>query len=72
MIDVKDQGNRLTIENGNFKCIFNKTTGTMISLQYDGKEMIYENKGFALNWYRSVGNDKFTDQNITEGWFLSL
>ena len=65
-LDVKDQGNRLTIENGNFKCIFNKTTGTMISLQYDGKEMIYENKGFALNWYRSVGNDKFTDQNYYE------
>lgn len=56
------QGNMLTISGAGFKTTFNTQTGIMTSLQYDGKEMIYDNNGFNLNWYRSVNNDKYADQ----------
>lgn len=61
-IQVDNQGNDLVINGVGFKTVFNNQTGQMISLQYDGKEMIYDSKGFDLNWYRSVNNDKYADQ----------
>lgn len=62
-LNIHDGGGILSIEGDGFKTAFDKQTGKMTSLQYDGKEMIYNNKGFDLNWYRSVNNDKYTDQN---------
>lgn len=62
-IATNAQGDNLTIEGTGFKAVFNTQTGIMTSLQYSGKEMIFNNNGFNLNWYRSVNNDKYTDQN---------
>lgn len=62
-IDVNPQGNNLIISGSGFKTVFDTQTGIMTSLQYDGKEMIHNNKGLNLNWYRATSNDKYTDQN---------
>lgn len=62
-IRVFKEGDNLTIGGPDFKTVFNTTTGMMISLQYNAKEMIYNQNGFNLNWYRSVNNDKYADQN---------
>ncbi|WP_029906902.1 glycoside hydrolase family 2 TIM barrel-domain containing protein [Prevotella sp. 10(H)] len=61
-ISTNIQGDNLTFAGDRFKTTFNKETGMMTSLQYDGKEMLHDGKGFDLNWYRSVNNDKYTDQ----------
>lgn len=62
-LDVTTQGNNLIIKGQNFGMTFDTESGTMKSLQYDNKEMFHQNNGLALNWYRSVSNDKYTDQN---------
>ncbi len=56
-------GNDLLISGNEFTTVFDTQTGVMKSLKYGNKEMIYDNKGFELNWYRSLNNDKYTDQN---------
>jgi beta-galactosidase len=61
-LNINAAGNDLVITGDNFKTVFNKTTGVISSLQYGSKELIYNGQGFTLNWYRSVSNDKFTDQ----------
>lgn len=62
-IDLSLQGNNLVIKGVGFQTTFNSENGAMTSLQYDGKEMLHNGNGFNLNWYRSVSNDKYTDQN---------
>ena len=37
---------------------FDTKTGMLTSLKINGKEVIFEGKGFDLNWYRSIDNDK--------------
>lgn len=53
----------LGIYGSKFQILFNKLNGKLLSLKYSGKERIYNNGGLVLNWYRSVGNDKYTDQH---------
>lgn len=62
-IDLKANGEEVTITGTGFNMVFNQNTGVITSLKYDGVEYLYNQKGLELNWYRSVGNDKFTDQN---------
>lgn len=61
-LTVDAANDNLVIGGAGFKTVFNIQTGIMTSLQYNGKEMIFENNGFNLNWYRSINNDKYTDQ----------
>lgn len=62
-IQVSEQTNSLVISGTAFKTVFDKATGLMTSLQYNGSEMIHNGEGFNLNWYRSVNNDKYVSQN---------
>lgn len=48
----------------------------MISLRYAGTDMIYNKKGFDLNWFRAMDNDKrdYLPTTITKqafGWKLA-
>lgn len=61
-IEVKKDGNLLIINGSGFNTVFNLTNGKMTSLQYNNNELLHNQKGLDLNWYRSVQNDKFTDQ----------
>lgn len=60
---VTEKDNILTISGNDFNVRFNIATGKMISLKYADKEIIHNEKGFDLNWYRSVNNDKYADQS---------
>ncbi len=61
-IQTATEGNNLIFSGENFKTVFNTATGIMTSLQYSGKEMIYNGQGFTFNWYRNLNNDKYVDQ----------
>lgn len=45
-----------------FVAAFNKASGIMTSLRYAGTEMLYREGGFVFNGYRSIDNDKRTNQ----------
>lgn len=57
---------KLTIGGNNFKVVFDENTGILSSLNYNGKELIHNQQGLNLNWYRNVSNDKYTDQTTYE------
>jgi len=61
-LNTEESGNELIISGDGFNIIFDRTTGRMTSLKYGSTEYIHNRNGLNLNWYRSVGNDKFTDQ----------
>lgn len=61
-IKINSEGNKLSIEGSGFKTVFDETTGLMTSLQYDGQEMVHNNNGLKLNWFRNINNDKYIDQ----------
>jgi len=61
-LEVSTNGDNLNIGASGFQTVFNTKTGIMTSLKYGEKEMIYNQNGFNLNWYRSTSNDKYTDQ----------
>ncbi|MFI2742878.1 glycoside hydrolase family 2 TIM barrel-domain containing protein [Zhouia sp. PK063] len=61
-IAVNTSADNLTIKGNNFSYQFNIEKGLLTSLRYKGKEMVNNQNGFTFNWYRSVDNDKYTDQ----------
>ncbi|MGQ8336975.1 glycoside hydrolase family 2 TIM barrel-domain containing protein [Sunxiuqinia sp. A32] len=65
-IDAKLKGDDLVMKTTEFKAVFDTKSGIFTSLEYDGNELIYNGNGLNLNWYRSVSNDKFTDQRYYE------
>jgi len=62
-IVYENRDNNLHIKGNGFSTIVNTDQGIMTSLRYGEKEFILDNKGFALNWYRCVNNDKYADQS---------
>ncbi len=65
-IAISDSPSNLLVKGNAFEIGFDKKTGLMNSMKYDGREMIYNANGPKFNWYRSVNNDKYTDQNYHE------
>ena len=61
----------LILKGDEFMAIFSKSTGLLTSLQYGNKEMLHNEQGPILNWYRSVSNDKFTDLKYYEADYNS-
>lgn len=53
----------LQVTGTDFKISFDTKQGILNSLVYNEQEYIYQNEGFQLNWYRSINNDKYADQN---------
>jgi len=47
----------LSITNDRIFCSFNPETGIMLSLKYDGQEMLSHQQGPEFNGYRSISND---------------
>ncbi len=65
-VSANAASNVLNITGEGFSSAFDLASGKMTSLKYEGKEMIEKGNGPELNWYRSVNNDKYTDQNYYE------
>jgi beta-galactosidase len=64
--EVSSSQTALTVEGEGFKATFDKSTGVLSSLVYGMTEMISNGEGPAFNWYRSINNDKYTDQSYYE------
>ncbi|MDR1223570.1 MAG: DUF4981 domain-containing protein [Tannerella sp.] len=62
-LNISKQEDGITVSGKGFSVTFNSQEGTVSSLKYDGKELIHNGKGLTFNWYRSVANDKYGDQN---------
>lgn len=62
-IKIETVGNKVSITGDNFKAVMNSDNSQMSELYYNGKSIIVPGKGLALNWYRSVNNDKYTNQS---------
>jgi beta-galactosidase len=63
-ISYEAHGNNVHVIGENFRAIMSSEENfTMSSLKYNGKEIIDNENGPILNWYRSVNNDKYTDQS---------
>ncbi|WP_165024036.1 glycoside hydrolase family 2 TIM barrel-domain containing protein [Dysgonomonas sp. ZJ279] len=65
-INATTQGNNLIISSNGFRTVFDMETAVMTSLQYDNREMVHNNNGLSLNWYRAINNDKYVDQSYHE------
>ncbi|MDR2954190.1 MAG: DUF4981 domain-containing protein [Prevotella sp.] len=61
-LNLSANGNNLVVNGTGFQTVFNTKTGIMTSLKYNENEMIHNQNGFNLNWYRTTNNDKYTDQ----------
>ncbi len=56
--------NALEIIGQSISAQFNTSTGMLISLKLNGKEMIFQQKGLSFNWYRSINNDQRNDMEV--------
>lgn len=50
-----------TVRGDQIHADFNLKNGFLNSLKIKGRELIYDKKGFLLNWYRSINNDQRED-----------
>lgn len=63
---TKDQPDQVLVSGKDFSVTFDKKTGTLASLAYNGKEMLLDQQGPQLNVYRAyVDNDKW----VANQWF---
>ena len=62
-LNIVDNDTNLEVTGKDFKINFDTKKGILNSLVYNKYEYIYQNEGFQLNWYRSINNDKYADQN---------
>ena len=56
---VDERRERLNVTAGNTSVVFDEHNGQIISLEMNGKEMLFAQQGPALNWYRSISNETF-------------
>ncbi|MCX2573000.1 glycoside hydrolase family 2 TIM barrel-domain containing protein [Pedobacter sandarakinus] len=52
------------ITGDNVQAVFNIKNGLLNSLKLKGKELIFNQEGIVLDWYRSINNDPQKDQSI--------
>ena len=52
----------VVLSSGQFSVSFSGKDGRIAGLSYGGREMLDGQDAMTMLWYRSVGNDKFTDQ----------
>ena len=65
-LSVKINEGHLNIKGKNFSAGIDTTSGVLDALTYDGLDVIFEGQGPKLNWYRSINNDKYADQDYYE------
>lgn len=68
-LDVIDSGDTLKISGTNFSVMFSRSAGTLISLQYDGRELLATNGGPVLQLFRApTDNDKAFGKWLARDW----
>ncbi|MDG3583005.1 glycoside hydrolase family 2 TIM barrel-domain containing protein [Galbibacter pacificus] len=63
---VNTSNSHLIVKGANFTASINTSEGILDALAYNGDEVIFNGEGLKLNWYRSISNDKYTDQKYYE------
>lgn len=66
VLNVSEPDNLLLIQGNDFSASFRKSTGVLISLKYNDKEVIHNEDGPSFNWFRSINNDscKYAETTI--------
>lgn len=64
-----DEQGRITVSAPEFSFSFDAKTGDVNSIKYGDREILHEQSGPVFNWYRSVNNDKYTNQDYHETTF---
>lgn len=64
-VHMQDAGNSYTVKGKGFSISLNKQTGTLSSIQYDGKEMLSSGAGPAPYFYRAPGDN---DGGLNHAW----
>ncbi len=62
-LTTKQEQNNLVVTGNNFAMKINTKTGILSSLMYGSDELIYDEEGLKLNWYRSISNDQYADRS---------
>lgn len=70
-LTVKKINNTLNISGEGFSSVVDEKTGILTSLKYKGIEMMHNGAGLKFNWYRSISNDKYADQNYYDSEYTS-
>jgi beta-galactosidase len=65
-LSVSGAPKKLNVKGSDFTVSFDQETGKMTSLKYGGREILYNQSGPAFSWFRSISNDKYTDQKYYE------
>ena len=52
----------LEVKGQDFSMKFDTKTGVLQSLKYAEEEVIFNEEGLKLNWYRSINNDQYADR----------
>ncbi len=65
-LSAKISDNHLNVQGENFSASIDTTSGVLDALVYNGLNIIYKRQGPKLNWYRSINNDKYADQDYYE------
>lgn len=72
-LSVKKSNGRITIFNNNFRVIFDKYEGRIISYHHEGKERLKEGKGPKPNFWRAVTDNDFGNGMVEKsiGWKIA-
>lgn len=60
-LTVSDNENLLTVKNAYIEAAFNKTTGQLVTLVMNGRQVVSQGGGFVYDNHRWIENDKFTE-----------
>lgn len=61
-LSVEKTSGRLRVFSDGFEVSFSPADGSISGLSYNGRQILSDEDPMSMLWYRSVGNDKFTDQ----------
>ncbi|WP_202913779.1 glycoside hydrolase family 2 TIM barrel-domain containing protein [Pararcticibacter amylolyticus] len=63
---TSERENIVNISGNDSNIQFDRTTGQLVSLKYNRREMLHDGKGLTFNWYRSINNDprKYVEPQI--------
>lgn len=63
-VTLTERDGMYAVAAGNVEWMFDPATFTIVSMRTGGREMIHGGNGPQFNWFRSVSNDRFTDQTV--------
>ena len=61
-LSVEKTSEGLRVFSDGFEVSFSSAEGSISGLSYNGRQILSDEDPMSMLWYRSVGNDKFTDQ----------